>query len=162
MMRAGLIWLLLSAPLSASPIAEHAIASFNAVCFKAGQTKADAHARMQSRDGNPLPYELTFWDKTLEQADGVPTFIERRCEVRFEGLHGAQSISALRKQMATPPVFGFEIPLPETHTANNKTKLLEGRELLRGRVAVVEVSQTSTDTLMRVDRLPADWQEMLP
>ena len=145
---------------AAGTVAEQAIASFNAVCFKAGQTATEARARMQARDGAPLPYDLTFWDKTLEPAPDTPPRIERRCEVRFDGAHAQAAIDALRAQMATPPVFGFEIPLPATHAPAPGTALIEGRELLRGRVAVVHVGETGGRTFMAVDRLPRGWEEM--
>lgn len=145
---------------AAGTVAEQAIASFNAVCFKAGQTPAEARARMQARDGAPLPYDLTFWDKTLEPAPDTQPRIERRCEIRFDGLHTRAAIDALRDQMATPPVFGFEIPLPATHAPTPGTALIEGRELLRGRVAVVHVGETAGQTFMAVDRLPRGWEDM--
>lgn len=138
-----------------------AIASFNAVCFTAGQTADRARERMQARDGTPLPYTLTFWDTTLEPAPGVPALIERRCKVSFKGQHANAAITALRKQMATPPVFGFDVPLPATHAAGPGTALIKGRELLRGRVAVVHVGIKDGSTFMTVDRLPADWEARL-
>ena len=143
-----------------TPVADHAIASFNAVCFKAGQTAAEARAAMEARDGTPLPYDLSFWDKTLEPAPDTPPRFERRCRVDFDGAHGDAAISALRQQMATPPVFGFAIPLPDTHAAGPETRLIEGRELLRGRVAVVHVGEAAGRTFMAVDRLPIGWEGM--
>lgn len=146
-----------AAPAMASSIADQAIASFNAVCFKAGQTAQQARKRMQTRDGTPLPYRLTFWDKTLEPAPGTPAQLDRHCEVSFSGDHRPKAISALKKQMTTPPVFGFSIDLPETHRRTSETAFIEGRELLRGRVAVVQVGLRSYDggmeTFMNVERL---------
>lgn len=161
MIRLLAISLCLTAPaIAQTPVAEQAIASFNAVCFKAGQMAAQVRARMEARDGTPLPYDLTFWDKTLEPAPGTPARIERRCRVDFEGGHSREAIEALRVQMATPPVFGFEIPLPDTHAAGPETVLIEGRELLRGRVAVVHVGEGAGRTFMAVDRLPVGWEHM--
>ncbi|WP_299499758.1 hypothetical protein [uncultured Roseobacter sp.] len=158
MIRLALIssWLGAVAPATAS--ADPAIASFNAVCFKAGQTASEARARMAARDGTPLPYALTFCDKTLEPAPDTIAGIERRCEVAFDGEHTTKAIAALRTQMATPPVFGFKIDLPHTHAPEPGTALLEGRELLRGRVAVVHVGTRDNRTYMAVDRLPVGWE----
>ena len=106
------------------------------------------------------PFALTFWDDSLEpRPDGAPQGVERRCEVAFDGDHRTAAIKALRVQMATPPVFGTKIPLPDTHTADDGTALIEGRELLRKRVAVVQVgtraAQGGVQTYMGVDRLYA-------
>ena len=137
-----------------------AIAAFNGVCFKAGQTAAQAQARMEERAGSPLPFALTFWDRTLEPGPADHPRIERRCEVLFAGDHTREAIDALRIQMATPPVFGFAITLPDTHTAGQGTALIEGRELLRGRIAVVHVGLRDGQTFMAVDRLPEGWETL--
>ena len=67
------------------------------------------------------------------------------------------AIDALRIQMASPPVFGTAIPLPQTHRPTQGTALIEGRKLLRGRVAVVHVGTRDSAegklTFMSVDRL---------
>ncbi|WP_326838767.1 hypothetical protein [Roseobacter sp. MH60115] len=159
MIRAFVISAMLAVPAHASAGASEAIATFNAVCFKAGQTVAQARARMEARDGAPLPYTLTFWDKSLEPAPETPARIERRCEVSFDGDHTEVAIAALRAQMATPPVFGTFIDLPDTHAPLTGTALIEGRALLRGRVAVVHVGTRDSQTFMTVDRLPADWED---
>lgn len=135
--------------------AQEAITAFNAWCFKAGQTEADVRRNMQTDEA---AFALTFWDDSLEPRPmSAPRGIERRCEVAFGGDHSAQSIDALRVQMQIPPVFGKKIPLPDTHTPTEHTTLIEGRELLRGRVAVVHVGTrqtlTGTTTFMAVDRL---------
>ena len=159
MIRALLISAVLATPATAGPVAEQAIATFNAVCFTAGQTAAQARHRMEDRDGAPLPYTLTFWDRSLEPAPEAPTRIERRCEVSFAGDHRQAAIAALRTQMARPPVFGFRIDLPRTHAPQAGTALLEGRELLRGRIAVVHVGLREGETFMGVDRLPEGWED---
>lgn len=157
MIRAGLHIVVLAA--LAAPAAANdgrtAIDTFNAWCFKAGQTQADARQNMRAQDA---PFTLTFWDDSLEpRPDDAPRGVERRCEISFEGNHTAKAIKALRVQMATPPVFGTPIPLPDTHTPTPGTALIEGRELLRGRVAVVHVGTRAlsdgTVTFMAVDRL---------
>lgn len=137
---------------------EVAITAFNSWCFKAGQTAGDIRANMGRGASLPLPFDLTFWDVSLEpEAADLPEGIERRCEVGFAGDHTQQAIAALRVQMATPPVFGKTIPLPRTHAVIDGTKLIEGRELLKGRVAVVHVGLRGTSaapaTFMVVDRL---------
>ncbi|MGC1496888.1 MAG: hypothetical protein WA790_13840 [Sulfitobacter sp.] len=104
------------------------------------------------------PFTLTFWDDSLEPRPAdAPEGIERRCEVVFDGDHTDAAISAMREQMASPPVFGTKIPLPDTHQPTPDTALIEGRELLRGRVAVVHVGTRKTAnsivTFMAVDRL---------
>ena len=59
--------------------------------------------------------------------------------------------------MATAPVFGTPIPLPDTHVRLPGTALIEGRALLQGRVAVVHVGTRGSGpdlvTYMAVDRL---------
>ncbi|MBM1634672.1 hypothetical protein JQV27_17600 [Sulfitobacter mediterraneus] len=137
--------------------AHTAIDTFNAWCFKAGQTEAQARVNMGADDA---PFALTFWDDSLEpRPTGAPDGVERRCEVAFDGDHSTAAIKALRIQMAKPPVFGTKIPLPKTHAAQDGTALIEGRELLRGRVAVVQVgtrtAQGNVQTYMGVDRLYA-------
>ncbi|APE44343.1 hypothetical protein BOO69_13725 [Sulfitobacter alexandrii] len=134
-----------------------AITTFNDWCFKAGQTVADARTNMQA-DG--APFTLTFWDDSLEPRPAdAPEGVERRCEVAFDGDHTAEAMEALRAQMATAPVFGTPIPLPDTHSPASGTTLIEGRELLRGRVAVVHVGTRNAPaapvTFMAVDRLYA-------
>ncbi|MEP5728439.1 MAG: hypothetical protein ABJL67_03585 [Sulfitobacter sp.] len=147
--------------------ADEAISAFNTWCFKAGQTEADARRNMKADEAD---FVLTFWDDSLApRPANAPVGVERRCMVTFDGDHTDTAIAALRKQMQTPPVFGTPIPLPKTHTADEFTALIEGRELLRGRVAVVEVgaqpSPNQVHTFMAVDRLydglgraPADKQ----
>lgn len=135
--------------------ADEAIAAFNTWCFKAGQTQSDARRNMNTDEA---PFALTFWDDSLEpRPTGAPRGVERRCEVAFDGEHTTQAIAAMRRQMQTPPVFGAQIPLPDTHTTTEGTALIEGRELLRGRVAVVHVGTRRKDdaiiTFMAVDRL---------
>lgn len=140
----------------ASP-AETAIRAFNTWCFKAGQTEADARYNMNA---DTASFTLTFWDDSLEPRPAdAPSGVERRCEVVFDGKHSDAAITAMRRQMQTPPVFGTMIPLPDTHQAMPGTALIEARELLRGRVAVVHVgTRTATTglvTFMAVDRLYA-------
>lgn len=158
MIRASLISLCLASTAQAASVAETAIASFNAVCFKAGQTAQEARTRMEARDSTPLPYTLTFWDKTLETAPEAPQQIERRCDVAFDGSHTKAAVQALRVQMATPPVFGVKIALPDTHSPASGTVFIEGRELRRGRIAVVHVGLRNGQTFMTVDRLPVGWE----
>ncbi len=136
-----------------------AVQAFNAYCFQAGQTEAQARTNMQALAGTPLPFDLTFWDATLEDAPAdVPYGVERRCEVAWNGNQPQTAIDALRIQMATPPVFGSETVLPDTHRPLSGTALIEGRALLNGRVAVVHVgTREGTEgirTFMAVDRLP--------
>jgi hypothetical protein len=133
--------------------AGQAIGAFNTWCFKAGQTEAEARKNMGA---DAAGFDLTFWDDSLEPRPATaPKGVERRCEVVFDGGHTAQAITALRKQMQTPPVFGRKIPLPDTHASQGGTALIEGRELLRGRVAVVHVGtrDAGSRTFMAVDRL---------
>lgn len=133
--------------------AKEAITAFNTWCFKAGQTEAQARANM---DADEAAFSLTFWDDSLEPRPAdAPRGVERRCEVSFAGNHTDQAITALRRQMRTPPVFGTEILLPDTHRAEDGTALIEGRELLRKRVAVVRVGLRAGRTFMAVDRLYA-------
>ena len=138
-------------PASANP----AITAFNTWCFKAGQTEAQARANMKA---DTAPFTLTFWDDSLEPRPAdAPDGIERRCEVAFDGNFTSAAVKAVRHQMAAPPVFGTPIPLPATHQPTPGTALIEGRELLRGRVAVVHIGTRNTNgaliTFMAVDRL---------
>lgn len=139
-----------------------AITAFNAACFNKGYSAERIAATMEAAIGGPLTFDVTFWDKTLAPAPGTPEVYERRCKVSFAGNHTDDAVTALRKQMATPPVFGTAIALPPTHKAEAGTVLIEARELLVGRIAVVHVgTQTNGDaleTFMLVDRLPADWR----
>ncbi|WP_370402366.1 hypothetical protein [Sulfitobacter sp. JB4-11] len=150
------VFFLSAMPLPALASEPHpAITAFNTWCFKAGQTETQARANMNA---DSAPFTLTFWDDSLEPRPAdAPRGVERRCEVAFEGDHTDTAITALRAQMATPPVFGTPIPLPDTHAATPSTALIEGRELLRGRVAVVHVGtrNDNTETFMAVDRLYA-------
>lgn len=135
--------------------ADTAIAAFNTWCFKAGQTEAQARTNMKADHSD---FALTFWDDSIEPRPAdAPVGVERRCEIVFDGNHTDAAITALRTQMATPPKFGTPIALPNTHAAKAGTALIQGRELLRGRVAVVHVgirdTTNSTVTFMAVDRL---------
>lgn len=132
-----------------------AITAFNTWCFKAYQTESQARHNMNAGDA---PFTLTFWDDSLEPRPAdAPRGVERRCEVAFDGDHADRAVAAMRVQMQTPPVFGTVIDLPNTHRALDKTVLIEGRKLLRGRVAVVHVGTRDTasglHTFMAVDRL---------
>ncbi len=144
---------------------EPAITAFTAACFNKGFTQQRITQTMERAIGGPLSFDLTFWDKTLAPAPGTSDFQERRCEVAFAGNHTKSAIDALREKMATPPIFGHKIPLPATHSAKLGTALIEGRELLRGRMAVIQVgtrsTQTGIETYIIVDRLPANWQDQL-
>lgn len=150
---AGMVLACTTAAVAAHP----AIDAFTAYCFKAGQTPAQAQANMARIAGDPLPFTLTFWDKTLEPAPATPAFAERRCEVTFDGDHANAAVDAVRAKMATPPVFGTLIPLPDSHAPTSGTALIEGRELLRQRVAVVHIGtrDAGARTFITVDRLPA-------
>ena len=140
---------------SGTATAHPAIDAFTTWCFKAGQTPARAAANMQQTAGTPLPFDLTFWDVSLEAAVGTPKYAERRCEVSFPGDHAQAAVIAVQAKMAQPPVFGTPIPLPEPYTAEAGTAFIEGRELLRGRVAVVHIGTRGENTFIGVDRLPA-------
>ncbi len=150
---------------SAAVAREPAITAFNAACFNKGYSDERIAQTMEAAIGAPLSFELTFWDKTLAPAPNAPAVLERRCKVSFAGDHTSDAIAALRKQMATPPVFGKPIALPATHQTRAGTALIEARELLVGRIAVVEVgTQTqgnAVETYMIVDRLPENWRERL-
>lgn len=135
--------------------AHPAIDAFTAYCFKAGQTAAQARTNMQGIAGDPLPFTLTFWDKTLEPAPVAPAHAERRCEVRFDGDHADAAVAQVQAKMAMPPVFGTSIPLTPPYAAVDGTAYLDARELLRGRVAVVHIKTASDQTVITVDRLPA-------
>ena len=135
--------------------AHPAIDAFTTWCFKAGQTPARALANMESTAGSPLPFDLTFWDASLEPSQDAPVHAERRCEVSFEGDHASDAVTAVKAKMATPPVFGTTIPLPSPYAAEDGTAYIDGRELLRGRVAVVHIGTRGNTTFIGVDRLPA-------
>ncbi|MEL6451418.1 MAG: hypothetical protein AAFQ19_09165 [Pseudomonadota bacterium] len=145
------LWALAGAPAQAHP----AIQAFTDWCFKAGQTPAQARRNMEGDAGTPLPFTLTFWDTSLEPAAQAPRHAERRCEVSFDGDHAAQAVTDVQAKMATPPVFGTPIPLPAPYQAEPGTAYIEGRALLRGRVAVVHIGTRGAQTFIGVDRLPA-------
>ncbi|WP_216825865.1 hypothetical protein [Sulfitobacter sp. SK012] len=129
------------------------ITAFNKWCFKAGQTEAQARRNMNTDEA---PFSLTFWGDSLAPRPlDAPRGVERRCEVTFDGDHSDAAIAALRAQMAQPPVFGTPISLPDTHEIGKETALIEGRELVRGRVAVVHVGTQDGQTFIAVDRLYA-------
>ena len=137
-------------------MAHPAIDAFTAFCFKAGQTTAVAQANMERLVRHPLPFALTFWDTSLEPDTRAPAHSERRCEVAFPGDHTRAAVEAVTAKMATPPVFGRPIPLTAPFAASPGTALIEARELLRKRVAVVEIgTRHGPETFIRVDRLPA-------
>ncbi|WP_229801458.1 hypothetical protein [Tateyamaria omphalii] len=132
-----------------------AIDAFVSYCFKAGQTVARAQINMERVAGAPLPFELVFWDKSLEPAPGTPDHAERRCEVRFHGDHAQAAMSAVQAKMATPPIFGVAIPLPQPYGPEPGTVYIQARELLLERVAVVHIGTQDNQTFIAVDRLPA-------
>lgn len=146
--------ILLPVLLAGGAQAHPAIDAFTAFCFKAGQTAAQARANMTAMAGDPLPFTLTFWDKTLEPAPDAPAHAERRCEVAFDGNHADQAVRDVQAKMATPPVFGTSIPLTPPYAATDGTAYIDARELLRGRVAVVHIAARDDRTFITVDRLP--------
>ncbi|WP_226779353.1 hypothetical protein [Oceaniglobus trochenteri] len=137
--------------------ARDAIRAFNAHCFTKGMTQEQAERRMRETSGTPasapLPFTLTFYDTTIAPAPGAHPGTDRRCEVTFDGDHTAEAIAALREQMQTPPVFGTAGMLPPTHAPEAGTALIEGRDLPRGRRAVVHVTLRNGRTAIGVDRL---------
>ncbi|MBY5933845.1 hypothetical protein KUV51_12615 [Tateyamaria omphalii] len=135
--------------------AHPAIEAFNAWCFKAGQTQERARSNMEGTAGAPLLFALTFWDTSLEPTPQAPAHAERRCEVAFSGDHADAAVTAVQAKMAMPPVFGTPIPLPAPYAAEPGTAFIEGRKLLRGRVAVVHIGIRGAQTFIGVDRLPA-------
>lgn len=140
---------------AAAAQAHPAIDAFVAYCFKAGQTSAQARENMTALVGDPLPFTLTFWDKTLELAPGTPAYAERRCEVSFDGDHATKAVTQVQAKMAAPPVFGTSIPLTAPFEATDGTAYIDARELLRSRVAVVHIgTRPGPETFIRVDRLP--------
>ena len=116
-----------------------------------------ARANMEALLDGPLPFLLTFWDKSLAPAPGTPAHSERRCEVILKGDQATNAVKAVQAQMATPPVFGAPLPLPAPFEATPGTAYIEARELLRRRVAVVHIGVHGAggETFLRVDRLPA-------
>jgi|GEM_PF-1856615 hypothetical protein len=141
---------------SSAAVAHPAIDAFTAYCFKAGQTPAQAHANMVGVAGAPLPFTLTFWDKTLEPAPNTPAHAERRCEVTFAGEHASDAVMQVQAKMAMRPVFGTSIPLTAPYAPGAGTAYIDARELLRKRVAVVHIgTRKGPETFIRVDRLPA-------
>ncbi len=135
------MWITIAAGVAlAMPVAAHAttgtvadiaILTFNASCSKAGQTTDSMRTNMERTTASPLPFDLTFWDVSLEPVSFDPPLgVERRCEVVFDGNHTGQAIDALRIQMATAPVLGFKIDTPATHKVMPEIALIEGRELL--------------------------------
>ncbi|WP_299726373.1 hypothetical protein [uncultured Tateyamaria sp.] len=152
---AGIVAGIVASSVALAATAHPAIDAFTAYCFKAGQTPAQAHANMADLVGDPLPFTLTFWDKTLEPAPNTPAYAERRCEVVFDGDHAADAVTKVQAKMAKPPVFGTSIPLTPPFAANDGTAYLDARELLRKRVAVVHIgTRKGPETFIRVDRLP--------
>ncbi|MEM6759270.1 MAG: hypothetical protein AAF601_07295 [Pseudomonadota bacterium] len=146
--------LLCASGAAASP----AIAAFTEWCFKAGQTASTARANMERSVGAPLPFDLTFWDISLETAADAPEQSERRCEVAFDGAHAADAIAAVVAKMAMPPVFGAPVALPKPYARSEHTDMIEARALLRGRIAVVEIGTLpGPRTFIRVDRLPSGY-----
>lgn len=135
--------------------AHPAIDAFTAFCFKAGQTPTQAHVNMVGVAGDPLPFTLTFWDKTLVSAPGTPEITERRCEVAFDGDHTDEAVRNVRAKMAAPPIFGTSIPLMPPYVATDTTAYIDARELLRKRVAIVHIGTQGAQTFIRVDRLSA-------
>lgn len=156
LMRALIAISLLCTSWTASAQAHPAIDAFTAWCFKAGQTPAQARANMAGDAGDPLPFALSFWDKSLQAAPGTPDHSERRCEVSFEGDHATEAVAKVQAKMAKPPVFGSSIPLTAPFAADAGTAYIDARELLRKRVAVVHIgTRAGPETFIRVDRLPA-------
>lgn len=132
-----------------------AITAFVAHCMTKGMTAAQAHERMAPDAGG---FELTFFDKSLAPAPGTPDHVERRCEVIMDGDHSDQAIAAVQAKMATPPVFGTPIALPSPYAETMGTALIEARELLQKRMAVIHIGTRDAPvrTFIRVDRLPPD------
>ena len=136
-------------------VAHPAIDALAAYCLKAGQTAAQASADTADVAGDPLPFDLTFRDKTPEPAPGTPAHAERHCEVAFDGDLAADAVTQVQAKMATPPVFGKSIVLAPPFAAQDGTAYIDARELLRKRVAVVHIgTRPAPETFIRVDRLP--------
>lgn len=154
--------------LSEPQIADLALGAFGETCTIRGMTADRADARMRAyvaaHGGTGLPFDLAFYDITIEPTDMTVTpGTDRRCEVAFRGDHTAQAVETLLALMATPPVFGQPIPLPVTHSPHPGTSFIEGRQLNPRVAAVVHVgtrdAATGLETFINVERLlPSDDQ----
>lgn len=154
--------------LSEPQVAELALGAFGETCTVRGMTADRAEARMRAhvaaRGGTGLPFDLAFYDITIEPTDlTVTPGTDRRCEVAFPGDHTGRAVETLLALMATPPVFGQPIPLPVTHSPHPGTSFIEGRQLNPRVAAVVHVgtrvAETGLETFINVERLlPSDDQ----
>lgn len=144
-------------------VADLAMGAFADTCTIRGMTAERAEARMldyvAENGGMGLPFELEFYDITIEPTDlPVTAGTDRRCAVRFPGNHARDASMALIQMMERPPVFGVSIPTPITHSAMHGTFFIEGRQLNPNVAAVVHVGLSETDqgeveTFVYVERL---------
>lgn len=142
--------------------ADLAMSAFADTCTTRGLTEAEAEARMrahvEAEGGVGLPFDMAFYDITLEPTGlRVTRGTDRRCEVSFAGAHTEAAIAMLTDLMARPPVFGTAIPLPITHSPVTGTAFIEGRQLNPRVAAVVHVGTRETEagieTFLNVERL---------
>lgn len=150
------------ATMTEAQVADLAIGAFADTCTIRGMTADRAETRMRDfvaeREGAGLPFNLSFYDVTLEPTDlSVTPGTDRRCEVSFSGDYAPRAARALVDLMQQPPVFGQPIPLPITHTPVEGTYFIEGRQLNPRVAAVVHVGTrrtiAGTETFMNVERL---------
>jgi len=143
-------------------VADLAMGAFADTCTQRGMTANAAEARMvayvAANGGMGLPFNLSFYDTTLEPTElTVTPGTDRRCEVSFRGDYAEPAARSVVQLMELPPVFGRAIPLPITHTPVQDTFFIEGRQLNPRVAAVVHVGTrrtiAGTETFMNVERL---------
>ncbi|WP_179378229.1 succinyl-CoA synthetase subunit beta [Jannaschia marina] len=165
MLRATLLLTLISGSALANPQRAAALDAFARNCFSPFLTSAIAEAELAPH-GRYDFYDLApFSDVAPSPATSAVTRnTDRRCEVAFDGDHGAAA-AEVAAAAAEAEGITTEAPLPATHPDLPGTTLLVARALNPGRVAVVHTGTrpgpNGTETFLSVERLTPDASEAL-
>ncbi|WP_245749245.1 succinyl-CoA synthetase subunit beta [Jannaschia pohangensis] len=148
----------LSASAMANPARAAMLDAFATNCFSPFLNAATAEANIASTGARIDYYDLTFAVVQRTSDTDITPGTDRRCEVSFDGDHGADAAEVATNALAAERIL-TDAPLPATHAdaALPGTTLLAARALNPNRVAVVHTGTrpgpNGVETFLSVERL---------
>ncbi|QXT41345.1 succinyl-CoA synthetase subunit beta [Gymnodinialimonas ceratoperidinii] len=131
--------------------ADHCFSPFM-TAERAQEVLASTGARVDFYDLDPLSGGPQSPVTGRAQTEGT----DRRCEVAFDGAHGALAVEAAIGGLIAEGI-DTEAPVPDSYQPTEGTDLLAARQLNPNRVAVVHVGTrpgpNGTETFLMVERL---------
>lgn len=140
-------------------LADRASNAFAAHCFSPYMTAGRAEEVLASTGARVEFYDLDpFSNASPSPVTGrvATPGTDRRCEVAFDGAHGALAANAAVAGLEREGI-RTDAPLPDGYEATDETALLAARQLNPNRVAVVHVGTrpgpNGVETFLTVERL---------